>query len=163
MGTSIDTYKRPAVQCQPTGIRIYGYHPTRFASAADMAVAIERYFDLCEMLGKPYTMYGLALALGYNKSNFDYIETHPEFRDVVSWAKTIVIEQTESRLLQAEVPSSGLAFWMKNNANYVDKVEVEHSGDIGIAQAMREARERVKAGKRRLGEEVVDAEVTDAA
>jgi len=72
------------------------------------------------------------------------LSKYPEFKDLIEWARSIIIEQVESKLLEGDIQPNGLMFWLKNKADYVDKTEVEHSGDIGIAKAMQEARRRVR-------------------
>lgn len=39
--------------------------------------------------------------------------------------------------------STAMIFWLKNRRGWKDKQEVEHSGNIGVADALRKARERL--------------------
>lgn len=128
----------------PTGVRSFGGCRRKYNTAAEMSVVIEAYFDMCERKGKPYTTYGLAVALGLSYRGLRELKKHPEFKDVLEYAWNVVIDQVEARIIEGQVNPTGLAFWLKNKADFADKTEVDLTGEIGIFQAVQAARARVQ-------------------
>ena len=72
---------------------------------------------------------GLALALDMTREGLINYEAKDEFTDTVKRAKQRVESYTVQRLFMNN--PTGSIFNLKNNFNWKDKQEVEHSGDIG--------------------------------
>lgn len=128
----------------PTGVRTFGPMMRKYAHPHELQLAIDQYFDMCERGKKPYTISGLQLGLGISSGTMKRMMEMPDYAELIEYARQIIVEQVESKLLEGQVQPQGLMFWLKNKADYVDKTEIEHSGDIGIAKAIQEARQRVR-------------------
>lgn len=100
--------------------------PEEFEQRAD------DYFAECQQSGEPVTITGLALALGFAavQSLHDY-EARPEFSDSVKRARLYVQNQVEKQLFTNK--PTGPIFWLKSQANWADKHELEVSGANGGA------------------------------
>ena len=57
-------------------------------------------------------------------------EGRPEFLPVIKKAKALIEAEVESRLFGANC--TGSIFWLKNNAEYRDKTDIEHSGGVNV-------------------------------
>lgn len=88
---------------------------------------------------KPYTISGLAIALDTNRETLldyesgkhdekagDFEGADRRFSDAVKAAKVRVQSDVEERLLSG-MPSTGMIFWLKNNAGWRDRQEVDHT------------------------------------
>lgn len=90
---------------------------------------------------RPYTVLGLARALkttrdtliDYESGKYDdRDDTDPsgdKFSDAIKEAKARINEQVEERMLSGAAPGSASIFWLKNNAHWKDKTEVDHTSD----------------------------------
>jgi hypothetical protein len=136
-----------------------GGRPPLYKSAVEMQKAIDKYFKDCDgkpytlkdsetgeekpvfdkygqpiVIGqRPYTITGLALALGLNSRQalLNY-QDKQEFVDTVTRAKAKVEEYTESRLFDRD-GAMGAKFSLANNfKEWRDKQDIEHSGSIGV-------------------------------
>lgn len=118
--------------------------PLIFNSAEEMEDKIEEYFAYCDnrtveifvpALGEhvtmskpaPYTMSGLALALGVDRQTLLNYGQKDEFFGTVQRARLRVEHNLEERMNDKETFTPGLIFNLKNNFGYVDKIENEHS------------------------------------
>ena len=121
---------------------------------AQMQVKIEDYFKMCDgellldkageivfdkwgqpiYLGqKPYTVTGLALALGFNSRQalLNY-QGRPEFNDAITQAKLKIEDYAVQRLFDRD-GVQGAKFTLINNfKDYKDKQEIEHGGDMTV-------------------------------
>lgn len=71
----------------------------------------------------PYTVTGLALALGTNRSTLVNYETRDEFFDTIKRAKTKIEDFAEQRLFGNN--PTGTIFNLKNNYGWKDKTETD--------------------------------------
>lgn len=106
---------------------------------------------------RPYTVLGLARALkttrdtliDYKSGKYDdRDDTDPSgdrFSDAIKEAKARINEQVEERMLSGAAPGSASIFWLKNNAQWKDKTEVDHTTD---GKPMRALVEIVRSGDR---------------
>lgn len=88
---------------------------------------------------QPYTINGLARALRTNRETLnkygsgdyddkdDTDESGDKFSDAIKDAKARIAEDVERRMLSGESPGSSGIFWLKNNDNWKDKSEVDHT------------------------------------
>ena len=107
----------------------------------DLKYSINKYFAECDMNEDPYTVTGLALFLGINKSTFNSWENaEREFKDMdsneiaefcnsIKLAKLKIENYAEKCLFTAKNPA-GVIFNLKNNWNWVDKHEVTSNTNI---------------------------------
>lgn len=111
-----------------------------YTKATDMQVLIDRYFDECREEGRPLTVTGLALALGFTSRQalINYGDgTRPgkatvaikaEFIDTVKKAKARIEMDCEERLVSGKNNPAGLIFSLKNNYGWRDKQEIDVQG-----------------------------------
>lgn len=130
-----------------------GGRPLKFESVGDLQIAINAYFDACDphivqrvidggvnqhgetiwlkravmTEQEPYTVSGLARALGISRQALlDYGERE-EFIDTVAAAKERCHEYAEKQLFGKA--QSGAAFSLKNNWGWKDRQEIDHTTD----------------------------------
>ena len=129
-----------------------GGSPPRYSSANEIQVIIDSYFNKCQgellkdedgvpiydkhgqpvIIGKPPTVTGLALALGFTSRQalLNY-QDKEEFVDTISIAKSRIEEYTEARLFDRD-GVNGAKFSLTNNfKGWKDTQSVEHSGPNG--------------------------------
>lgn len=101
-----------------------GGKPAFYNNAEEMEKAVIEYFDNCIELQEPYTITGLALALGFStrKSLLDYSEKQ-EFVNIIKRAKLVVENGYEIRL--SSNSPAGSIFALKN-MDWSDKSEIEN-------------------------------------
>ena len=83
---------------------------------------------------KPYTMSGLAHALGISRQTLLDYGDREEFMDTIENAKEKVHRFTEEQLFGKS--SSGASFSLKNNWGWKDKQEIDHTTDGKPVQAL---------------------------
>lgn len=110
--------------------------PPKFATPDDLQDAIEQYFranqhvtDSGEVVRK-YTMSGLANALGMSRQTLCNYSHKDEFVDAIKDARSRVEECLEVALYGTGV--TGIIFNLKNNFQWKDKTEQEHSGNLQV-------------------------------
>jgi hypothetical protein len=128
--------------------------PLKFKTVDELQVAIDSYFDQCDphlesrlvesginergetifaqrkvmTEQKPYTVSGLARALGLSRQALlDYSE-RAEFLDTVEAAKERCHEWAENALYTKN--ASGASFSLKNNWGWKERQEIDHSGKV---------------------------------
>jgi len=110
--------------------------PPKFKTPEDMQMQIEAYFATCDENKRPYTVPGLALALGFSSrsSLFDYATRnagHEEFADTIKTAKLRIETQRVEDLVMCRGNAGGLVFDLKNNFGWRDQQNVELTGAQG--------------------------------
>lgn len=99
--------------------------PLKYTSVEDMQRDIDKYFAECDEKGKPYTVSGLAYALGTNRQTIINYESKEEFFDTVKRAKEKIELFNEEMLYSKDVSTTGVIFNLKNNYGWKDKQEIE--------------------------------------
>ena len=99
--------------------------PLKYNSVEDMQNDIEKYFAECDEKGKPYTVSGLAYALGTNRQTLINYEDKSEFIDTIKSAKAKIELFNEEMLYSKDVSTTGVIFNLKNNYGWKDKQEIE--------------------------------------
>lgn len=112
-------------------------HKAKYTSVDDFQAQIDAYFKACDDKEQLYTITGLALFLGFagTDSLRDYGEK-PAYASAVKKAKNKIVQQIEERLIGGK-PPIGLIFWLKNNAGWADKQDIDittNGKDIGVVQ-----------------------------
>lgn len=114
--------------------------PLRFKTVQELEIAIDDYFNECDnrlkeihnkegesvavTLPEPYTMAGLAYALGISRQTLIDYKNRDEYLDAIKKARARVERDVERRLL--ETPNqTGAIFNLKNNFGWRDKTEIE--------------------------------------
>lgn len=114
--------------------------PLLFSTPEELMTKVEEYFDTCVKKKKPYTLSGLALALGTNRwtlynygTGDDQPSVSPEnkakYADIIKWAKARCENYAEEQLFNiARKNVTGIIFNLKNNYTWVDKREMDIPG-----------------------------------
>jgi len=127
-----------------------GGRPPKYKTREELQAKIDEYFDSCwvdkitqvtdkdgnitesnvRYQNRPYTIMGLALALGMTRETLCQYAKDGRFSDIVKKAKQTVEMYVEEMLLEGK-NAAGPIFWLKNHAEYRDKTEQEHTGKDG--------------------------------
>lgn len=126
---------------QPVG------RPPLYETVEELQDKIDEYFDYCdnktkdvhsEKLGdmimpdpEPYTMAGLAYALGMSRQTLIDYKNKDEFIDAIKKARDRVEADVERRMNSKDTFTPGLIFNAKNNFGWRDKIEQEISNPDG--------------------------------
>ena len=102
-----------------------GGRPLKYTSVKAMQKDIDKYFAECDENGKPYTVSGLAYALGTNRQTLINYEDKEEFFDTIKGAKAKIERFNEELLYSKDAPTVGVIFNLKNNYGWKDKQEIE--------------------------------------
>lgn len=125
--------------------------PLKYKTVAELQKAIDEYFDYCDNRSKsmyvkemgdniqisdpaPYTMSGLALALGIDRKTLLSYSYKDIFSPHVKAARNRVEQDVETRLMEGR-NQAGAIFNLKNNFDgWKDKTEVDnnHSGEVSF-------------------------------
>lgn len=124
-----------------------GGRPVKYKTVEDMQKLIDEYFDYCDNRIKtiwddkeqkeitvaypaPYTMHGLARALGMVRQSLLNYEKKDEFLDAIKEARERVAEDVETRLMDGRA-QSGAIFNLKNNFGWKDenKTDITSGGE----------------------------------
>jgi len=107
----------------------------KFEDAGELRERIDSYFADCDAQKKPYTITGLALALGTNRQTLLRYENEyedQEIADLIRQAKARCEADVEQRLLTGKGSPAGAIFWLKNNAGWRDVVDTHVSGTLDV-------------------------------
>lgn len=105
-----------------------GGRPPIFETPEEFAAVADAYFAARDADEKPYTVNGLALALGMCRQSLLNYGEKPGFLDAVKRVRAILEDHWESRL--SGTSAAGTIFWLKNQG-WSDKTETELSGKGG--------------------------------
>lgn len=103
--------------------------PKKYERVEDMEKDIEKYFAKQDAEGLPYTVSGLALALGMTRETLLRYEENDIFSDTIKRAKQKIEEYVETRLFVSGI-ATGVIFNLKNNFGWKDKQEIEQNGEM---------------------------------
>ena len=101
----------------------------KYKTEKELEKAINEYFDKCDKKEKPYTMTGLALSLGIDRTTLINYGKRDLFSTLIKNAKAKVEEQLEESLYRLG-NNSGVIFNLKNNYGWRDTVEVKNDNEI---------------------------------
>jgi len=109
----------------------------KFKSVKALQEQIDAYFDTCTDEKRPFTMSGLAYALGVNRStllNYKQKPGYEKYFDTIKKAKARVENHVEEILLNGRAPA-GAIFNLKNNFDdWKDKTEFE--GKLNVIESL---------------------------
>ena len=115
----------------------------KYKDEKELQKDIDKYFQDCDANGKPYTMTGLALALGIDRTTLINYGKRELFSTLVKTAKSRVEQQLEESLYRLG-NNSGVIFNLKNNYGWKDTVEVGTKEEDGILKDLVEAMKDAK-------------------
>ena len=101
----------------------------KFKDEKELEKAINKYFNKCDEKEKPYTMTGLALSLGIDRTTLINYGKRDLFSTLIKNAKAKVEEQLEESLYRLG-NNSGVIFNLKNNYGWRDTVEVKNDNEL---------------------------------
>jgi hypothetical protein len=102
--------------------------PLKFKTVEELQTKVKEYFETCDEKGKPYTITGLALSLDTTRQGLMNYQERDEFYDTIKKAKLQCENYAEEQLFVGK-NTAGVIFNMKNNYGWVDKQEIEQSGE----------------------------------
>ena len=131
-----------------------GGRPPAYETVEEMQEIIDNYFEMCDgvllkdkrgeiifdkwgqpiyLNQKPYTVTGLALALGFtSRQTLLNYQGKPKFMDTITQAKLKIEDYAVQRLFDRD-GVQGAKFTLINNfKDYKDKQEIEHGGDMTV-------------------------------
>lgn len=110
-----------------------GGRPMKIKGAAALKKRVDSYFKKCDDEQMPYTMSGLALALGVSRATLKNYETveYYGFGNIIEMAKTKIENYMEKRLFDKK-QCVGAIFALKNNfEGWIEKSETKIKGPMG--------------------------------
>ena len=109
----------------------------KYKTQEQLQEGIDAYFAKCDIDGRPYTMSGLALALGLDRKTLVNYSERDLFSTQIKNAKAKVEEQLEESLYRLG-NNSGIIFNLKNNYGWTDKQELETNtqGKVTIVNSL---------------------------
>lgn len=127
--------------------------PPKFESAEVLQTAIDAYFESCfeitvQKVGKgkkkksvetrkqvkPYTMSGLALAIGVSRQTLVNYAAKDEYFDTIKKARQKCEAYLEEGMISGKLSTVGTIFNAKNNYGWKDKTEVDTNQNIRVTQ-----------------------------
>ena len=124
-----------------------GGRPPLYTSLEELEAVIDEYFDNCDnrirhvyskkrdevveiIDPEPYTMAGLAYALGMDRRTLLEYSKKDEFSPTIKKARNKVQIDVERRLMEGQ--AAGPIFNLKNNFDYKDQTQqdINHSGNV---------------------------------
>ncbi len=94
-----------------------------YTSPEELSRVIELYFDTCDRQERPYTVSGLAFAVGMTRDQLIKYQERPEFMDTIKYAKQRVAVYVEEQLYRKSGSVTGIIFSLKNNFGWKDTIE----------------------------------------
>lgn len=147
----IETPRNIGSETQEIKEKHAGGRPLAFSTPEELQVKIEEYYDHCDnrmvevylkeagevlMINKPapYTMGGLAVALGVDRKTLVNYSHKEEFFPTINAARAKVEASLEERMVEKDTFSPGQIFIAKNGFGWKDKNETDlnHSGEVGV-------------------------------
>ena len=104
--------------------------PKKFKTVKEMQVVIDDYFADCDARERPYTICGLANALGMGRSTLLEYQADDVFSNAIRNAKMKCQQYAEEYLFVGK-NAAGVIFNLKNNYGWKDKTEQEITGAEG--------------------------------
>ena len=101
--------------------------PLKFKTAKELEDKIQAYFTDCEVKGRPYTISGLALALGVDRKTIVNYSHKEEFFPTIKAARAKCENYAEEQLFIGK-NTAGVIFNLKNNYSWRDQQEVNLGG-----------------------------------
>lgn len=97
--------------------------PMTYSNPEELERVIQLYFDTCDRQERPYTVSGLAFAVGMTRDQLIKYQERPEFMDTIKYAKQKVAVYVEEQLYRKSGSVTGIIFSLKNNFGWKDTIE----------------------------------------
>lgn len=97
----------------------------KYKDEESLKKGIDAYFKKCDKNKDPYTMTGLALTLGIDRSTLVRYSDREMFATLIKDAKRKVENQMEQNALKGKANSVFTIFSLKNNYGWTDEQKVE--------------------------------------
>lgn len=107
----------------------------KYKDEKELKKAIDNYFKKCDEQNKPYTMSGLALSLGIDRSTLIRYGDRDLFATLIKEAKAKVETMLEENLYRLG-NNSGIIFNLKNNYGWKDSVEVNDNRELNKVEEL---------------------------
>lgn len=121
-----------------------GGRPRLYNNPEQMQKVIDDYFINCKKEDRPYTMSGLAFALGMDRRSLINYANKDEFFLTIKMAREKVEQQLEENALLNKSNSIFTIFNLKNNFGWRDTVEVKADEESTKLDELIEALKDVK-------------------
>ncbi len=108
--------------------------PPKFTNPEEFKAIADDYFAKREADSKPFTVNGLALALGLCRQSLLNYGEKPEFLDAVKEIRATLEDHWESRL--GGTNAAGTIFWLKNQG-WSDKTEQTINATVSVGRVER--------------------------
>ena len=95
-----------------------------------MKAAADKYFAECEAKDEPYTMTGLAIALGMDRTSLVNYADRDEFFNTIKDARAKVEARIESLSMQGKINPTMAIFNLKNNFGWRDQSQLDINADV---------------------------------
>ena len=102
----------------------------KYKTEKELQKGIEAYFNMCDEKQKPYTMSGLALSLGIDRTTLVRYGDRDLLANLIKNAKQKVQAQLEENALMGKGNAVFTIFNLKNNYGWRDQVEVKNEHEI---------------------------------
>ncbi len=112
------------------GVKNPGGRPKIWETPESLELEIKEYFDEYQESGKPLTLERLALRLDVDRDTILRYSKDEKFYGVIKRAKEFIISTSTERLQEKGSNVIGSIFYLKNRADFVDKREVDMTGDF---------------------------------
>lgn len=98
--------------------------PPKYIDPEEMRARIDEYFARQDEIGKPYTVSGLALYLGFaDRTSLSHYQKKDAFFEIIKSAMLRLSAQIEENMIDGKAPA-GSIFWLKNHG-WVDEQSVK--------------------------------------
>lgn len=98
--------------------------PLKYRSKKKLEMAIDDYFMCCDATERPYTMSGLAVHLGIDRTTLINYGKREQFFNTIKKARDKVENYAEEQLF-LNSHTAGVIFNLKNNFGWRDKAEID--------------------------------------
>jgi hypothetical protein len=112
------------------------YTPVKFKNEAN------KYFEYCEKTDNIPTQKGLMLYMKMGYSSWANYQKYPEYRDLMDYVMMVINDWLEKDVYNTPGAAAGKLAYMKNNAGWRDKTEIEQ---IVTHRSVDEARAKIEA------------------
>ena len=102
----------------------------KYKTQEELQKGIDAYFNMCDEKEKPYTMSGLALSLGIDRTTLVRYGDRDLFANQIKNAKQRVQAQLEENALMGKGNAVFTIFNLKNNYGWRDQVEVKNDNEL---------------------------------
>lgn len=115
-----------------------------YEDAEQFEQLVDEYFAECEIDKRKPTLSGISLHLGFcDRETFaSYADAGDSFARTVKRAKLRIEDNRHQLLVDKTQFTPGIIFDLKNNHDWTDKQEVQHSGTVSIMERISRGRER---------------------